>query len=163
MKNNFRYVTSYFASSTTFMLSSFTTNGKVHTLIHDKQGTVMFAQKPLKIIRSTCRAHGTTLQGAQMMAKLFFGDSRHKLPIMLSMDYGNPCVFFPLFSPHSSSNIWVNLQSIININERGEETIVTLTDMTEIVLPIHCKSFNQQYVRAMMYYKHIILNRNFPR
>ncbi|MEK4228453.1 competence protein ComK [Solibacillus sp. FSL H8-0538] len=163
MNKDFRYVTSYIASNTTFLLRSITANGKTHTIIHDKQGKVKFAQKPIKIVRATCRIHGTTFEAAQKMAKLFFGDNRHKLPIMISIDYGNPCVFFPLFSPHSTSNIWVNLQSITNIVERGDETIITLTDMSEEVLPIHYKSFNQQYVRAMMFYKHLILNRGFHR
>ena len=163
MPNKLRYVTSYIASSTTFLLRSIPSDDKIHTIILDKQGKVKFANKPLKIIRNTCLLYGTTFQASLMMAKMFFGDNKHKLPIVVSVDYGNPCVFFPLYSPFSTANIWVNLQAIINIVEHGQETVLTFVDMSEEILPIHCKSFNQQYVRAMMYYKYLTINRGFHR
>lgn len=160
MTNEPFFVPSYIVSSTTFLLRPHISHDKIHTIIYDKQGKIMFADKPLKIIRSTCRMHGTTFTAIQRKAKLFFGNARHKLPILLTTDYGNPCIFFPLFSPHSPNNAWINLHAITNIKEVGEETIVTLSISTEVTLPIHYKSFNQQYVRAMMYYKYLVHQRS---
>lgn len=153
------YLTTYLVSNSTYLLSSVVNGDRIHTVVHDKQGISKIDQKPLKLIRNTCRLHGTSFEGAVQMAKLFFGQHRHKLPIVVLMEYGNPCIFFPLFSPFSTANIWINLQSIINIKEHEDQTIITFTNMTEQLLPIQCKSFNQQYVRAMMYYKHLLRTR----
>lgn len=153
-------ITSYIISNSTYLLETVTTNNRIHTTIYDKHGISKIDQKPIKIVRTTCRLHGTSLEAATETAKHFFGSNRHKLPIVVSVEYGNPCILFPLFSPHSAANIWINLNSIINIHEEEDGTRITFTNMTEKILPIQCKSFNQQYVRAMMYYKHILRSRN---
>lgn len=155
-------ISSYIISSSTYLLESATpvAGNRIQTIIYDKHGVSTIDQKPLKLVRNTCRLHGTSLEAATETAKLFFGSNRHKLPIAVSIEYGNPCIIFPLFSPHSSANIWINLNSIVNIQEEGDETRLTFTNMVEKTLPIQCKSFNQQYVRAMMYYKHILRSRN---
>lgn len=150
----------YLISNSTYLIMSEINGDRVQTIVHEKQGVSKIEQHPLKLVRHTCRLHGTSYEGAVQMAKLFFGPNRHKLPIVMLVEYGNPCVFFPLFSPHSPSNIWINLHAIINIQEAGDETIVTLSNHTEVKLPLHCKSFNQQYVRAMMYYKFLMRSRN---
>lgn len=162
MEQNMRYVKSYIMSNTTFLVSPVVVGNKIHTIIFDKQGKVKLAQKPLRTIRSSCKSHGTTLTAAQARAKLFFGNEKHKLPIMLTMDFGNPCIFFPLFSPQSEANSWINLQSIINITPSDSQTTVTFKDQSEVTLPIHYKSFNLQYVRATMYAKHLMNIRRFP-
>ena len=158
--NQEKNLTSYIISNSTYLLSSVDTGDRTQTIIYDKYGISKIDQKPLKLVRNTCRLHGTSLEAATKTAKAFFGHNRHKLPIVISIEYGNPCIFFPLFSPQSSANIWINLHSIINIQDHGDETLVTFSNMLEKKLPLHCKSFNQQYVRAMMYYKHILRTRN---
>lgn len=160
MTKNLHQISNYIASNSTFCLISHPHRSKVHTIISDKHGKVIYPNKPLKIIRNTCRLHGSSYEASNYNAKLFFGKSKHKLPIMVAYDFGDPCILFPLFSPHSSQNIWISLHAIVNINELGNETIVTFIDGSEERLPIHMKSFNHQYVRAAMYYKHLITKRN---
>ncbi|MEK4424151.1 competence protein ComK [Solibacillus sp. FSL K6-1523] len=160
MLKNLPQVSNYIASNSTYFLKSISHREKTYTLVSDKHGKVIYPNKPLKIIRSTCRLHGSSYQASQYQAKQFFGKSKHKLPIMIAYDFGDPCVLFPLFSPNSLQNIWISFQSIINIVEHNDETIVTFLDGSEERLPLHCKSFNHQYVRASMFYKHLILKRN---
>lgn len=153
-------VSNYIASHTTYFLKSISHHERIYTLVADKHGRVIYPYKPIKIIRNTCKLHGSTYQASQLQAKQFFGKNKHKLPILISYDFGDPCIFFPLFSPSSPHNIWIAFQSIVNIVEHKEETIVTFIDGSEEYLPLHCKSFNHQYVRASMFYKHLILKRN---
>lgn len=158
--NQEKILTSYIISNSTYLLSSIDTEDRVQTTIYDKYGISKINQKPLRLVRNTCRLHGTSLEAATQTAKDFFGHNRHKLPIVIAVEYGNPCIFFPLFSPQATENTWVNLHAIINIESAEDETLVTFTNMLEKHLPLHCKSFNQQYVRAMMYYKYILRTRS---
>ncbi|MGN7478805.1 competence protein ComK [Solibacillus silvestris] len=160
MSSNFPENSNYIISNSTFCLSSYEHRDKIYTLILDKYGKATSPYKPLKLIRDTCRLHGSSYDASKYQARRFFGNSKHKLPIMVAYDFGDPCILFPLFSPHSSQNIWIALNSIINISENGDKTIVTFIDGTELCLAIHMKSFNQQYVRAAMFYKHLLLQRN---
>ncbi len=160
MIKNLHQISSYIVTNSTFYLKSYEHRNKIYTLISDKHSKMTYANKPLKIIRSTCRLHGSSFEASKYQAKQFFGKSKHKLPIMVAYDFGDPCILFPLFSPHSPQNIWISLHAIANITGNGSETILTFIDGSEESFPLHIKSFNHQYVRASMYYKYLILKRN---
>ena len=160
MTSNIPQNSNYIISNSTFCLSSYQYRDKIHTIILDKYGKVTAPYKPLKLVRNTCRLHGSSYEASKYQARRFFGENKHKLPVMVAYDFGEPCILFPLFSPYSPQNIWIALNSIINISEAGDKTRVTFLDGTEIHFAIHMKSFNQQYVRAAMFYKHLILNRH---
>lgn len=149
----------YIISNSTFCITSYQHRNKVHSLILDKFGRTTSPAKPLKLIRNTCRLHGSSYDASIYQAKQFFGDNKHKLPIMVAYDFGDPCILFPLFSPYSAQNIWIALHPIINIREHNDKTILTFIDETELTLNIHTKTFNQQYVRAAMYYKYLLIQR----
>lgn len=159
MQNNLPEVTKYIVTNSTFCLISYSQRNKIFTLVLDKHGKVTTPYKPLRIIRHTCLLHGSTFDATVFQSKQFFGHNRHKLPIMVAYNFGDPCIMFPLFSPHSKQNIWISLNAIVNIQEYDESTIVSFIDGSEHIFPIHLKSFNQQYVRAAVYYKHLILQR----
>lgn len=160
MISNLTQNSNYIISNSTFCLTSYQHRDKIHTAILDKYGKTTSPYKPLRLIRNTCRLHGSSYDASKYQARRFFGDNKHKLPIMVAYDFGDPCILFPLYSPYSHQNIWISLNSIINISESGDKTLVTFMDGTEISLAINMKSFNQQYVRAAMYYKYLLLQRN---
>ncbi|WP_339175284.1 competence protein ComK [Solibacillus sp. FSL R5-0691] len=160
MISNLTQKTNYIISNSTFCLQSYQQRDKIHTAILDKYGQSTSPYKPLKIIRDTCRLHGSSYDASKYQARRFFGENKHKLPIMVAYDFGDPCILFPLFSPFSPQNVWLSLNPIINISEDGDKTLVTFVDNTEVSLDINMKSFNQQYVRAAMYYKYLLLQRN---
>ena len=95
MTKNLPLLTNYIISNSTYCLISYAHRDKVYSKILDKHGTVTSPFKPLKIIRSTCRLHGTSYEASKHLAKQFFGDSKHKLPIMVAYDFGDPCILFP--------------------------------------------------------------------
>lgn len=160
MISNLTQNSNYIISNSTFCLTSYQQRDKIHTAILDKYGKITSPYKPLRLIRNTCRLHGSSYDASKYQARRFFGDNKHKLPIMVAYDFGDPCILFPLYSPYSHQNIWISLNPIINISESGDKTVVTFIDGTEVCLAINMKSFNQQYVRAAMYYKYLLLQRN---
>lgn len=159
MTRNLQENSNYIISNSTFCLASYQYRDKVHTSILDKFGETTFPAKPLKIIRNTCRLHGSSYDASIYQAKQFFGENKHKLPIMVAYDFSDPCILFPLYSPYSTQNIWIALNPIINIREQSDQTVLTFIDETELCLNIHMKTFNQQYVRAAMFYKHLLIQR----
>ena len=160
MKSNSELVPKYIISNSTYCLISQPYRNKIYTLALDKYGQFTVPFPPLRVLRHTCSLHGTTYEAAKHHAKSFFGRGRHKMPIMVAYNFGDPCVLFPLFSPQSKQNIWITLNAVVNIEEQNESTLVTFINGTQRVLPVHLKSFNQQYVRAAIYYKNIIIQRN---
>ena len=160
MSQNLHHVSNYVITNSTYCLKSHPHRGKIHTIISDKHGKVVYANRPLKLVRHTCRLHGSSYEAAKYHAAQFYGKNKHKLPIMAAYDFGDPCILFPLYSPHSQQNIWISLHAISNIVEHENETIVTFLNGSVERLPVHMKTFNHQYVRAAMYYKYIISKRN---
>ena len=159
MISNVQENSNYIISNATFCLTSYQHRDKVYSLILDKFGETTSPAKPLNLIRNTCRLHGSSYDASIYQAKQFFGDSKHKLPVMVAYDFGDPCILFPLYSPYSTQNIWIALNPIINIRQHSDQTILTFIDETELCLNVHMKSFNQQYVRAAMFYKHLLIRR----
>lgn len=149
----------YYITNSTYCLISQPISGKVFTEVLDKHGKTTMSYPPLRVIRQTCSLNGSTFEATTKQAKEFLGHNRHKVPIMVAYNFGDPCVIFPLFSPRSKQNIWVTVNAIINIEEVNESTLVTFVNGSERIFPVHLKSFNQQYVRAVLYYKNLILQR----
>ncbi|MCH7320668.1 competence protein ComK [Solibacillus sp. MA9] len=159
MNRNSEQISKYYITNSTYCLISQPNSDKVFTVILDKHGKTTMSFPPLRVIRHTCTLNGSTFEATTQQAREFLGHNRHKVPIMVAYNFGDPCVVFPLFSPHSKQNIWVTVNAIINIEEMNESTLVTFVDGTEQIFPVHLKSFNQQYVRAVLYYKNLILQR----
>ncbi|SOC35010.1 competence protein ComK [Ureibacillus acetophenoni] len=147
-------VDSYYLSFNSYLIEPIEHGDKLYSRVYDKSGEVIVSRKPLYIIRKSCDLMGSKYNAAREFSKRFLGDSKHKLPVIIAYDYGVPLVFFPILSPTSSSNVWVGLHSIINIQSVNDQTKITLKDEREIILQLPQTSFNNQYVRATMLQKH---------
>lgn len=142
------------------MIESVTHENKLVSRIYDKTGEFIIEQPPIRLIRKSCHLMGSSYKGSRELSKRFFGNRRQKLPILISQDFGIPCIFFPIFSPTSDNNIWVSLNSIINIKKDSNNcTIITLKDHREIKLNVSHTSFSLQYVDSSMYQKYLIRQR----
>lgn len=152
-------VDSYILSKNTYLVESIKHEDKLFSRVYDKTGEIIVRRKPLKLIRDTCKMMGGNYNSARSYSKSFFGNEKHKLPIIVSHNYGIPCVFFPLYSPTSPNNVWVGLHAIINIRKKNNTTVITLKDDREITLFVNYSSFCSQYVCATMLHKHFLNQR----
>ena len=141
---------SYHVSFNTYLIEPLIHGDKLYSRVYDKNGEMVVSRKPIYIIRKSCVLMGSNYKTARTVSKRFFGDEKHKLPIIISHDYGMPCVFFPLLSPTSPNNVWVGLHAIINIRRFKDCTEITLKDGRELILNFNYSSFCTQYVCATM-------------
>lgn len=155
----FQIVDSYILSKNTYLVEPIKHEDKLYSKVYEKTGEFIVRKKPLKLIRDTCKMMGGTYNSARAYSKSFFGNEKHKLPIIVTHNYGIPCVFFPLYSPTSPSNVWVSLNAIINIRKMDNCTVITLKNEKEITLFVSYNSFCSQYVCATMLYKHFLSQR----
>lgn len=147
-------VDSYHVSFNTYLVEPIQHEDKLFSRVYDKSGEVIVSRKPLYIIRKSCLLMGSNYNAARETSKSFFGKEKHKLPIIISHDYGIPCVFFPLLSPTSPNNLWIGLHAITNIRRYNDCTEITLKNGKEIILHVHYSSFCSQYVSATMLQKY---------
>ena len=153
MLNNVNIIDSYHISFNTYLIEPMNHGGKLYSRIYDQQGEFIVNKKPLFIVRKSCQVMGSNYNTARLVSKRFFGDEKHKLPIIISHDYGIPCVFFPLLSPTSPNNVWIGLHAITNIRRSKDFTEITLKNGKEVILQINYPSFCSQYVCAAMLQK----------
>lgn len=153
MSKRLNVVDSYHISFNTYLIEPIVHGDVIYSRVYDKSGIVTVSRKPIYIIRKSCILMGTNYRMARLLSKRFFGNEKHKVPIIISHDYGMPCVFFPLLSPTSPNNVWVGLHAIINIRRLKDSTEVTLKDGRELVLNLNYSSFCTQYVSASMLQK----------
>lgn len=152
------YVNGYLMSFNTYLLEPIQYNSKIFTRVIDKHNELIVTRKPLHVLRKSCISLGTTYEAAKHSAKRFFGN-QHKLPIVVTFDYGYPCIFLPTYSPNSIHNIWIGLHAISNIVPSKMGCIVTLKNDQQIELPVQYASISKQFVNASMLYKHYMNER----
>ncbi len=153
MFGNENIIDSYHISFNTYLIEPITKEGKLYSHVYDKGGEYVVGRKPLYIVRNSCNVLGSNYNNSMKMARIFFGKDKHKLPIVITHDFGIPNVFFPLFSPSSPNNMWIGLHGIANIRRLKEFTEITLKDGKELIIEINYASFCAQYVSATMLQK----------
>lgn len=160
MLENVNVVDAYHISFNTYLIEPIKHGDKLFSHIYDKNGEVIVERKPIYIVRKSCHDLGTNYNATRIVAKRFFGNEKHKLPIIIFHDFGIPCVFFPLLSPTSSNNIWIGLHAITNIRRHHDCTQITLKNGKEILLQLNFPSFCSQYVNATMLQKYATKQRS---
>lgn len=154
MPENINVVDYYHLSFNSYLIEPVKHEDKLFSRVYDKTGEVIVGRKPIYIVRKSCQVMGNNYKAAREVSKRFFGKEKHKLPIIISHDYGIPCVFFPLLSPASPSNVWIGLHAVTNIRRSKDCTEITLKDGKELLLNVNYSSFCSQYVSASMLQKY---------
>lgn len=153
MKKISNVLGSYLMSFNTYYVEPVTHGHRVYSRVIDKHNEVIVAKKPLQIVRKSCTFLGTTYEATRMLSKEFFGN-QHKLPIILTHDFGIPCVFIPTCSPKSDTNAWIGLHAIEHAQPYKNFTKVLLKNDDELIVPTQFASFSKQYMNGMMLHKH---------
>jgi competence transcription factor ComK len=157
-------VETYVISEMTYALQTKLVDNKYYTTIVDKRGTVDCPKSVTRVISTSCRNSGISLERTKALARRHFKEGVHKLPLILSYKGTTPLVFFPIYSSRSPGNVWVNTNAISNIQSAHHETLVTLVNGEELVLPVQFTAFCGLYVRALFYQRFLskqAKNRNF--
>ncbi|WP_108306286.1 competence protein ComK [Metalysinibacillus jejuensis] len=143
----------YLISFDTLLITPTLVEGKLASQIIDKNLECVVLRKPLYLIRKSCLTLGLSYEMARKNAKNFFSN-QHKLPIVISHQYGMPCIFFPTLSPSSPHNSWVGLHAVKRIDPSPEGCALTLTTNQQLTLDISYTTMLKQYANATLLYRH---------
>lgn len=146
---------SYIMSFNTFYLEPFKKDNRIYSRIIDKHNEIIVSQKPMYVIRKSCLFLGTNYEATRSLSKQFFGN-QHKLPIILTHDFGIPCIFIPIFSARSDLNAWIGLHAIEQAMPFQNGTKVILKNGEELMLSTQYGAFSKQFVNAFMLKKHFL-------
>lgn len=146
---------SYIITESTYYLKTELKDGRNHTFIMDEFGEYDCPKSITRILRTSCRLNGITLERMKALSKRYFSNSVHKQPLVLTYHHNLPVVFFSAYSARNNNNIWINCNSIINILPSGNDTIVTFPNFEQIILPVQYQAFCGLYVRALFYQKYL--------
>lgn len=153
MKMKQHVLGSYLMSFNTYYIEPTRHGHEIYSRVIDKHNEVIVALKPMQIVRKSCLFLGTTYEATRHLSKQFFGN-QHKLPIILTHDFGIPCVFIPTCSPKSHANTWIGLHAIEEASPCKDGTKVLLKNDDELIVPATYSSFSKQFLNASMLHKH---------
>ena len=145
----------YVITESTYFLKTHIKDDRNHTIIMDEFGVYDCPKSITRILRTSCRLNGITLERMRAQSKRYFSKHVLKQPLVLTYHHNLPVVFFSTYSGRSSNNIWMNCNAIINILPSGDDTIITFPNFEQLILPIQYQGFCGLYVRALFYQKHL--------
>lgn len=142
----------YLITENTYYLKSNLEGGRNHTFIMDEQGVYECPKSITRVISSSCKEYGFTVEQAHAQSKRFFKQGQNKLPRVLAYELNIPIVFFSVSSPRHTVNTWLNCNKIIGITKKGPcDVIVTFPNFATLEIPMSYSSFCSFYVRATFY------------
>lgn len=151
--------THYIMTNNTFLIVGHLHRGQQHVTIYDVNGVQTLPVSSSRIIRASARHYGHSLKSLTTISKQFFGSNMQKLPLCLTTTYNGPCVFFPMWAPRTTANIWANVNAIINICPHEDGVQLTLKYGQEVVIPVQYLAFCSLYSRATLFSNYIFTNR----
>lgn len=96
----------------TAVLESIRVQNKVYTKVTLNSGEEFVVNiKPYDIIKKSCSHYGTIIKLIKKNSRDAIGN-HYKLPLVISHDYGIPCIFFPTLSEKSDFNVWFALEAV---------------------------------------------------
>ena len=145
----------YVITESTYFLKTHIKDDRNHTMIMDEFGVYDCPKSITRILRTSCRLNGITLDRMRALSKRYFKNSVHKQPLVLTYHHNLPVVFFSAYSPKNNNNIWMNCNTIINILPSDNDTIITFPNFEQISLPLQYQAFCGLYVRALFFQKYL--------
>lgn len=146
----------YAISESTFVIQGRIINGKLCTVVYDRNGYSVINVKPNILIGRSLRNINSTLAHARDVSKTILGDRCKKLPLVIGNHFGQPIILFPLFSPKSKDNIWIVYNSITRIGGDKNSILIEFKHQHEWTSNTSRQIFNNQYVNATNLYKAVL-------
>ncbi|MBS7345798.1 MAG: competence protein ComK [Caryophanon sp.] len=155
VKNAIR-LSHYTISNDTEAIFDYNYKGLACSIIFENHYVFLIKKKPLRLIRESCRHYGWSYRERIRQTKEYFQHA-HKLPILMTYTPRKPCILFPLYSPTTNDNAWLNVYAIRGVKKIDEYCEVTLRHRT-LPLPATINVFKTQYTMANLFARNCELN-----
>lgn len=118
---------------------------KNKTAIYEENQTFFVNQTPNKIMETSCRYYGSTLEGRQKGTENLIGIN-YKAPVIV--EESRELIFFPTSSPRKEGCSWISLNHINQYFKSENKMIILFHNGSKLVLDLSYCILDKQILRA---------------
>ena len=111
MDKKFSAASNYLVSFNTIALVPIWIENNLYTRVIENHIEFLVKMKPSAIIKKSLIFYGNSYKLATFFSRESIGHL-HKLPLMISHDFGVPLIMMPTLSAESEGNIWISFPAI---------------------------------------------------
>lgn len=147
--------TNHFISFDTYALKPILSKNRMVTRIIEHESEVIVPRSPLNIVKKSCHFYGNSFKSATFSARSIL-KKKHKVPIVVAHDFGNPFVFLPTLSPTAEDNMWIAFHAINFFEAEKGGCRIHLVNNTSIKVDVTDTTMYRQYSLGSMLTKNFI-------
>ncbi|MCZ8537514.1 competence protein ComK [Paenisporosarcina quisquiliarum] len=154
MDKKFSAASNYLVSFNTIALVPIWIENNLYTRVIENHIEFLVKMKPSAIIKKSLIFYGNSYKLATFFSRESIGHL-HKLPLMISHDFGVPLIMMPTLSAESEGNIWISFSAIdsYSINSHNQ-CLVHFTNSQVLPVNVSYSTMCRQFVLS-----HFLTNR----
>lgn len=155
----------YFISFNTIALVPVWIENKLYTRVIENHTEFLVRMKPSTIVKKSITFYGNSYKHATFFSRESIGHL-HKLPLMISHDFGVPLIMMPTLSPESEGTIWISFSAIerYSLNTHNQ-CVVHFTNSQVLSVNVSYSTMCRQFVLSHFLTNHFQKTRdqmNYP-
>ena len=111
MEKKVTAASNYFVSFNTIALVPMWIDNHLYTRVIENHTEFLVKMKPSTIIKKSLLFYGTSYKQATFFSRESIGHL-HKLPLLISHDFGIPLIMMPTLSAESEGSIWISYSAV---------------------------------------------------
>jgi len=154
MDKKFTATSNYTVSFNTIALVPIWIENKLYTRVIENHTEFLVKMRPSAIIKKSLAFYGNSYKQATFFSRQSLG-RLHKLPLMISHDFGVPLIMMPTLSAESEGSIWISFSSIdlYSINSHNQ-CVVHFTNSQALPVNVSHSTMCRQFVLSQFLSKH---------
>lgn len=146
MGEKFSTTSNYLVSFNTVALVPIWIENNLYTRVIENHTEFLVKMKPISIIKKSLVFYGNSYKHATFFSRESIG-RLHKLPLMISHDFGVPLIMMPTLSAESEGNIWISFSAIdrYSINSHSQ-CLVHFTNSQVLPVNVSHSTMCRQFV-----------------
>lgn len=146
MNTQLSVASNYLVSFNTVSLEPIWIEHKLCTRVTENHAEFIVKMKPINIIKKSLLFYGTSYKHATFFSKEAIGNL-HKVPIIVSHDFGHPLIMMPTLSPESDGNIWISFSAVDYYSQNSiGQCLVHFTNTKVIPVNVSYSTMCRQFV-----------------
>jgi competence protein ComK len=135
MDKKFSATSNYVVSFNTIALVPIWIENNLYTRVIENHTEFLVKMKPGAIIKKSLIFYGNSFKRATFFSRESIGPL-HKLPLMISHDFGVPLIMMPTLSAESDANIWMSHSAIDRFSLDAHNGCLVHFTNTQVI-PVH--------------------------
>ncbi|WP_019413026.1 competence protein ComK [Paenisporosarcina sp. TG20] len=146
MDKKISITSNYLISFNTIALVPIWVENKLYTRVIENHIEFLVKMKPSTIVKKSITFYGNSYKHATVFSRESVGNL-HKLPLIISHDFGVPLIMMPTLSPESDGTIWIAFSAVdrYSINTHNQ-CVVHFTNSQTLSVNVSHSTMCRQFV-----------------